>query len=136
MSTDVTQAIKKRLREIDDELKTFERLQAERERLTRALSALGESGPAARRSRANGGAPARPRRAGSRRRGAKRAPRGSNQQAIVGHVQANPGTSAIAIAEATGIGRPVVYSALSRLTAGGKVTKTTTADGSVTYRAT
>jgi Winged helix-turn-helix DNA-binding len=127
MATDVAQAIRARLREIDTELKDFEALRSERERLTRALKELdGAAGPARgtrRRAASNGG----------RRRGRKRAARGSNQQAILAHIEANPGATTPEIADATGIGRPVVYSAVSRLTSGGTLKKTARDDGQVSY---
>jgi CRP-like cAMP-binding protein len=129
MATDVAQAIRTRLREIERELKGFEQLQTERERLTRALKELGEGDGAPRRR----GTRTRKPGTGNRRRAGKRAARGSNQQAILAHITANPGTTTPDIADATGIGRPVVYSAVSRLASSGKVRKSTRADGQVSY---
>jgi hypothetical protein len=129
MATDVAQAIRTRLREIDTELKGFEALQSERERLSRALEEIDGAGTNGRRAaRARRAAPS-----GGRRRGRKRAARGSNQQAILAHIQANPGATTPEIADATGIGRPVVYSAVSRLTSGGTLKKTARDDGQVSY---
>ncbi len=128
MATDVAQAIRTRLREIDTELKTYQALQDERDRLTRVLKELGVRDGAPRRA-------GRPRkaRAGGARRGAKRAARGSNQHAILSHITSNPGATTPEIADATGIGRPVVYSAVSRLASGGRLKKTTRGDGQVSY---
>ena len=127
MATDVAQAIRTRLREIDTELKGFEQLRAERERLARALKEVDGASP-----RRGGATPSRAS-AGGRRRGRKRAARGSNQQAILAHVKANPGATTPEIADATGIGRPVVYSAVSRLASAGTLKKTTRPDGQVSY---
>jgi Fe2+ or Zn2+ uptake regulation protein len=52
---------------------------------------------------------------------------------IAGHVEANPGATAPEIAEATSIDRAVVYSALSRMTTNGRLTKNAGGDGKVTY---
>ena len=128
MATDVAQAIRTRLREIDAELKSYQSLQDERDRLTKALKELGATDGAPRRA---GGA--RKARAKGARRGARRAARGSNQQAILSHITANPGATTPEIADATGIGRPVVYSAVSRLASGGRLRKTTRDDGQVSY---
>ncbi len=71
---------------------------------------------------------------GARRaRSGKRAPRGSNQTAILDHVTANPGATTPQIAEATGIARPVVYSAVSRLASAGRLHKRSQDDGQVSY---
>ena len=128
MPTDVAQAIRTRLREIDTELKSYQALQDERDRLTKALKDLGASDGAPRRA----GRPRRARAQGARR-GGKRAARGSNQQAILAHITSNPGATTPEIADATGIGRPVVYSAVSRLASGGRLRKTTRDDGQVSY---
>lgn len=132
-STTPEQVIEDRLRDIEQQLEGLESLRAERDRLTRALSAL----------RPDGAGPGRPRRgrrpaggqAGRRRTrsGGKRAPRGSNQTAILDHVTANPGATTPQIAEATGIARPVVYSAVSRLASAGRLHKRAQDDGQVSY---
>jgi hypothetical protein len=132
MATDVAQAIRTRLREIDTELQSYDALQAERERLNRVLKELDGDGSSPRRRSAG----TRRTTSSGRRRGRKRAARGSNQQAILAHIQANPGATTPEIADATGIGRPVVYSAVSRLTTGGTLKKTARPDGQVSYELT
>lgn len=47
----------------------------------------------------------------------------------------NPGATSGGIAEATGIARGVVYSAVSRLTAAGKLRREPRPDGQVAYHA-
>jgi len=132
-STTPEQVIEDRLREINQQLEGLESLQAERERLTRALSALrtdaGGNGRTRRGRRPSGGQSGRRR----TRSSGKRAPRGSNQTAILDHVTANPGATTPQIAEATGIARPVVYSAVSRLAAAGRLSKRSQDDGQVSY---
>jgi predicted transcriptional regulator len=133
MATSVEEVIQDRLREIDAGM---EALMAERERLTRALKELGATGGAGRArgrgsSRRTVGATVRRGRAKQPR---KRAPRGSNQQAILDHVTAHPGATTPQIAAATGIDRAVVYSAVSRLSAGGRLVKTDGEEGQVTYQ--
>jgi Winged helix-turn-helix DNA-binding len=135
MAPSVEEVIQDRLREIDSGV---EALMAERERLTRALKELGGGAPSGRgrRGRAAGssGASARRGRASSgRAKPGRRAPRGSNQQAILEHVGANPGATTPEIAQATGIDRAVVYSAVSRLSAAGRLLKAGREDGQVTY---
>ena len=48
---------------------------------------------------------------------------------------ANPGATSGEIADATGISRGVVYSAVSRLTNAGKLTREPKPDGQVAYHA-
>ena len=131
-STTPEQAIEDRLREIKKQLQGVESLQAERERLTRALSALQSGTGDARRGR-RGRKPSTSQATRRRARSGKRAPRGSNQTAILDHVTANPGATTPQIAEATGIARPVVYSAVSRLAAAGRLHKRSQDDGQVSY---
>jgi Winged helix-turn-helix DNA-binding len=135
MATSVEQVIEDRLQEIDSGL---ESLQAERDRLTRALNELRAGGSSAGRGRRASqptGQHGRRRRAKpSRPKQGRRAPRGSNQQAILDHVAGNPGATTPQIAQATGIDRAVVYSAVSRLTAAGRLVKTGRDDGQVAYQ--
>ena len=126
MGTSVEGAIRARLREIDA---AVESLTAERERLTRALTELVGGARASPRSRSRRSGPSR-----TRARKGSRAPRGSNQQAILDHVAANPGATTPQIAQATGIDRAVVYSAVSRLSAAGRLVKAGREDGQVTYQ--
>jgi predicted transcriptional regulator len=124
-STDVEQMIEARLAEIEEQLRPYAELEAERERLRRALGALrNEPDPTA-----DGGQPRR----GGNARGARRAARGSNLKAIVEYVTANPGATSGEIATATGISRGVVYSAVSRLTNAGKLARSPKGDGQVAY---
>jgi len=130
-TTDVARVIEERLQEIEAQLKTYDELARERHRLQRALDALrSEPGTGAR------GA-ASPRRATRRRSagrsGGRRAQRGSNVAAIIGHVTANPGSTAAEIAEATGIDRGVVYSATSRLASAGRLRRVPKGDRQVGY---
>jgi anti-sigma factor RsiW len=123
-STDVEQMIEARLAEIEEQLRPYAELERERERLRRALGALRNEpragdGPSARR--------------GGNARGARRAARGSNLKAIVSYVTANPGATSGEIASATGISRGVVYSAVSRLTNAGKLSRSPKGDGQVAY---
>jgi hypothetical protein len=80
-------------------------------------------------------APSRPGRRTSGSNRGPRAPRGSNLEAIVSHVAANPGATAGEISTATGIARGVVYSATSRLSSSGKLEREPKPDGQVGYRA-
>ena len=57
--------------------------------------------------------PAAKRRPAKRKPAANRAPRGANKAAILAAVSERPGATAGEIAQATGIGKRVVYSALS-----------------------
>ena len=123
-STDVEQLIEARLAEIEAELAPFAELEAERDRLRRALSAL--------RNEPDATAVGNSRRGGNAR-GARRAPRGSNLKAIVTYVSENPGATSGEIAAATGISRGVVYSAVSRLTNAGKLARSPKGDGQVAY---
>jgi anti-sigma factor RsiW len=124
-STDVEQMIEARLAEIEEQLRPYAELEAERERLRRALSALrNEPDPSA-----DFGSPRR----GGNARGARRAARGSNLKAITEFVSANPGATSGEIAAATGISRGVVYSAVSRLTNAGKLARSPKGDGQVAY---
>jgi len=122
--SDVEQVIRQRLEEISEQLSGVAELQAEQGRLERALAELrGEavrtrSGTA--RPRGNAGA-------------GTRAPRGSNQRAILQFVEANPEATTSRIVEATGISRGVVYSALSRLVNDGRLRKVPQPDGQVAY---
>ena len=58
-------------------------------------------------------APAAKRRPAKRKPAAKRAPRGANKAAILAALSERPGATAGEIAQATGIGKQVVYSALN-----------------------
>ena len=141
MATDVEGLIETRLAEIEQELGGLESLQAEQERLKRALGELRSGRPAsasrrpARRSarKSSPAAKRSPRKRQSSRSAGKRAPRGSNQTAILEHISSNPGTTAPDISKTTGIAKPVVYSALSRLTSTGRLRKKQQKDGQVTY---
>jgi sugar-specific transcriptional regulator TrmB len=121
-STDVEQVIEDRLRQIDERLRVLAELRAERDRLQRALGAL-------RSERAVVASSA----AGAQSRG-RRAKRGTNLKAILAYVQARPGATAGQVAEATGIKRTVVYSAVSRLTGSGRLGREELPDGQVGYR--
>ena len=133
MSGTVEKAIEQRLTEIEQQLRGVEDLQVERDRLTRALSELrGGATNGRRQGRRTRGASAGTKRQGGRRAG-KRAPRGSNQQAILDYISANPGSTTPQIAEATGIARPVVYSATSRLSSAGRLRKGNGDGGAVVY---
>ena len=63
----------------------------------------------------------------------RRAKRGSNLEAILDHVGTHPGATASDLADATGISRGVVYSAVSRLAAGGRLKREQLPDGQVAY---
>jgi hypothetical protein len=135
MATDIAQTIQKRLREIDEELKHAGALQDERDTLQRILKELGGTPRRAGRasSRPSAGSRAKRSRRAAPRSRSKRAPRGTNQRAILEFVRANPGSPPPAIAEATDIPRAIVYSAVSRLTANGTLEKSTGSNGGVTY---
>jgi predicted transcriptional regulator len=122
---DVEVLIEQRLQEVEAQLEPFAELEAERERLKRALSALRNEPDAGARQDGRGG----------NARGARRAPRGSNLKAIISYVTVNPGATSGEIAEATGISRGVVYSAVSRLTNAGKLSRRPKGDGQVAYHA-
>src|SRR3954447_23004426 len=84
-STDVAQTIERRLREIEAQLRGYEELARERDRLQRALRELIDDG--ARPGRAAAKAPGAGRASAGRGRGARR---GSNVEAIMSFVTANP----------------------------------------------
>jgi hypothetical protein len=131
-SADIVQAVEERVREIEAQLGGYDDLVRERDRLKRALQALGSDTGAAPRA----GAPTRPAtgRRASRRRGAgRRAKRGSNVAAIVGYVAEHPGSTAAEIAAGTGIDRSVVYSATSRLASAGRLRRAPKRDRQVGY---
>jgi predicted transcriptional regulator len=123
--------MEERLGEIDRELRDVRALEHEREVLQRALIELDDESPAQApaSSRSRSGSSDR-----SRRRGARRAPRGSNQQAILDHIREHPHATARTLADATGIQRSVVYSAVSRLTAAGLLAREQLPDGQVAYQ--
>src|SRR3954447_8913721 len=93
-STDVAQTIERRLREIEAQLRSYEELARERDRLQRALREL-LIDDGARPGRASAKAPAAGRASAGRGRGARR---GSNVEAIMSFVTANPGATAAKIA--------------------------------------
>jgi DNA-binding transcriptional ArsR family regulator len=109
MTTDIETSIRSRLGELN----------AERERLERALAALvadvaqNVSTRAAR--RAGGTARKTAPRAKSRARARKRAPRGQNREAILGVLDKKPGLKAADVARETGIAAPTVYTTISKL---------------------
>jgi hypothetical protein len=144
-STEVEQIIEARLSELEEQLRPLADLEREKTRLERALEVLregasrnsdvGPSGRAARSSRATTPTP-KPARRGRGRRTANRgsrAKRGSNLEAILDHVREHPGATATDLASATGISRGVVYSAVSRLAAGGRLRREQLPDGQVAY---
>lgn len=144
-STEVEQIIEARLRELDEQLRPLAELEQERGRLEQALQAL--RGGAAGNSHARPAAPGNEKASGAQRRASaprrstrrpasgrgKRASRGANLEAILEHVGRHPGATAGDLASATGISRGVVYSAVSRLTAGGRLRREQLPDGQVGY---
>jgi len=122
--TNVERAIEARLRELDELMRPFTVLEEERSRLLAALQAL-RGGPVD-----NGRKPEAKRQRSGR---GKRATRGSNLDAILGHARAHPGATASELAAATGISRGVVYSAVSRLAAAGRLRRERLPDGQVAY---
>ncbi|HWT93546.1 MAG TPA: hypothetical protein VN238_11150 [Solirubrobacteraceae bacterium] len=129
VTDDVAEVIKARLRQVNAELEALEPLEVERERLERALHELTGEGAAPRPA----GGPGHRRRGATHGPAGKRAPRGSNVQAILDYVAAHPGTTTPEIARATGIDRAVLYSAASRLTSAGRLRKQQLPDGQVAY---
>ena len=142
-STEVEQIIEARLSELEEQLRPLAELEQEKTRLERALEALREGvsrnsdvAPSARAARSSRATPPAPSRRGRARRAAKRgsrAKRGSNLEAILEHVGKHPGATASELANATGISRGVVYSAVSRLAAGGRLKREQLPDGQVAY---
>lgn len=132
-SISVEELIESKLEEID---RGVDVLQQERERLQRALRELRGGSPATKTTQAasetTNGRASRQRRK-PKRASSRRAPRGSNQQAIVDHVSKNPGATAGTISAATGIDRTIVYSALGRLSASGKLRREQQSDRQVAY---
>jgi hypothetical protein len=131
-STDVAQTIERRLREVEAQLRGYEDLARERERLQRALHELRRD-DGARPGWASTKPSAGKRPTAGRRRGGRRAGRGANVEAIIGFVTGNPGATAAEIASGTGIGRGVVYSATSRLAASGRLRRVAKGDRQVGY---
>jgi hypothetical protein len=135
----VEQLIEKRLAEIEEQLQPFAALVDERRRLQDALAALRADAPPGAlpelpQSQTPRSQPPPKRARRSRSAKGKRAPRGSNLQAIVDFVSANPGSTAGEIASGTGISRGVVYSATSRMSASGKLERRPKSDGQVGYQ--
>jgi Winged helix-turn-helix DNA-binding len=130
----VEQLIEHRLQEIEEQLRPFAELEEERRRLRDALGVLRGGGTAGVEvaGAAPQASPARQRHSRRASRG-RRAPRGSNLSAILEYVAGNPGATAGEIATATGISRGVVYSATSRLSSSGKLTRKQKPDGQVGY---
>jgi hypothetical protein len=130
----VEQLIEHRLQEIEEQLRPFAELEEERRRLRDALGVLrgGDSAGVEVAGAAPKSSPGRQRRSRRASRGG-RAPRGSNLSAILEYVSANPGSTAGEIATATGISRGVVYSATSRLSSSGKLSRRQKSDGQVGY---
>jgi hypothetical protein len=132
VSTDVAETIQRRLAEIDAQLGAYDELANERDRLQRALQVLrtdSDTGPGSRTATRS----ATERAGARRRRGAPRARRGSNVEAIIGYVTVNPGVTAAEIAAGTGIGRGVVYSATSRLASSGRLRRVAKGERQVGY---
>lgn len=135
--SEAEQLLERQLEEIDRQVAGLRELEAQRERVARALSALrggtnGSTRPApSRRSAAKGSATSQSRR--RRSPSPTRAPRGSNQKAIVEHVGAHPGVTAAGVADATGIDRSVIYSTVSRMVAAGRLRKDPQPNGHVAY---
>jgi hypothetical protein len=133
--TNVEQIIEARLRELDDQLRPLAELEEENSRLLQALEALrggaADNGRAPASRSAGKATPAR--RARQRSGRDKRATRGSNLEAILEYVRRHPGATASDLASATSISRGVVYSAVSRLTAAGRLRREQLPDGQVAY---
>jgi hypothetical protein len=115
----VEDAIRARLQEIEQRLASLQDLERERARLSAALAVLRGDLPT------EGSVPMH---------GARRAPRGANQDAIVAYVEKHQDARSGDIAEATQIARPIVYSALARLTAVGRLERRTGTHGEIVYR--
>lgn len=133
-STEVEEIIEARLRDLEERLRPLAELEQDRERLQRALAALrapGSTQAAPAPSRATTRATAKPK--GRTPARGKRATRGSNLQAILEYVGSHPGATAGDLAQVTGISRGVVYSAVSRLTAAGRLRRESLPDGQVAY---
>src|SRR3954470_12926301 len=126
--TDVARIIEQRLREIEGQLRGYEELARERDRLERARGEL-VSDDGVRPGRASATRRASRRAAGRGRR----ARRGANVEAITGFVTAHPGATAAEIATGTGLGRGVVYSATSRLAGSGRLRRVSRGDRQVGY---
>jgi hypothetical protein len=131
-STDVAQTIERRLREIDAQLRSYDELANERDRLQRALQVVRSDSDADTSTRSASRSATRPASA-RRRRAPRRARRGSNIEAIISYVNANAGATAAEIATGTGIDRGVVYSATSRLAGTGRLRRTAKGDRQVGY---
>jgi hypothetical protein len=132
-STDIVKVVEQRLREIEEQLASYDELVRERDRVRRALGELRGRSTAAR--PAGDGRAATGRRGARRRSSGRRAKRGSNITAIVDYVAAHPGSTAAAIAAGTGIDRSVVYSATSRLASAGRLRRAPKGDRQVGYEA-
>jgi hypothetical protein len=142
-STEVEQIIEARLSELEEQLRPLAELELEKTRLERALEALREGAsrnsdvaPSSRAARSPRATTPKPTRRARGRRTANRgsrAKRGSNLEAILDHVGKHPGATATDLASATGISRGVVYSAVSRLAAAGRLKREQLPDGQVAY---
>lgn len=111
-------SIKARLREVEEQLKGWDDLHAEKERLEAALAALGEAsnGPAPRTSKtAKLPAPKRARRKGKSKRAS-----GIGER-IVGYVTERSGVTVDGIAQALGEDKKVVYRNAYSLATRGKL---------------
>jgi biotin operon repressor len=116
---EIVASLRERLAEIDAQLATFETLQSERSRVAAAIEALEGGGPS------NSASPRKssPRRsqAGNSRRG--RARRGTTQNAVLGYLAENPGSSASAIADALGLKRNSTSTRLTQMAKAGVIVK-------------
>jgi hypothetical protein len=130
-STDIVRVVEERLREIEEQLASYDELVRERDRVRRALGELRGNSSAAR--LAGGGRAATGRRGARGRGSGRRAKRGSNVAAIVDYVAAHPGSTAAEISAGTGIDRSVVYSATSRLASAGRLRRAAKGDRQVGY---
>lgn len=97
----IVASLRERLAQIDAELATFETLQSERGRVAAAIEAL-ESGGSSDRAATIMPSPRRSQGGKARR---SRARRGDTQNAVLGYLAENPGSSASAIADALGLKR-------------------------------
>ena len=140
-SDDIVQAVERRLAEIEESLREHDEMVAERDRLQRFLSELTGARASSRtggastaragrpaRSRSRGSAPAQRRSSGS----GTRRPRGQNREAVLQHLSSAGEANAASIADATGIGRSVIYSLLGRLADKGTIERRE-ADGQTVY---
>lgn len=134
---DARVVVEQRIAAIDAELAAVAELEAERQRLTEALTLLGRDtsrrGSARQSTRPPAAKKSAPRRA--RRPASGGSTRTRNRDLTVAFLKENPGVEAGAVVEHLGVSRGVTYNLLARLVSQGLVVREEAEGGRARYRA-